>query len=345
MSESTQGERLQKVLANAGLGSRREIETLIREGKVTVNGQPVELGVRILGGEHITLNGRPISIKRTEAPQTRVLIYYKPEGELTTKSDPEGRPTIFKKLPRVEHARWIAVGRLDINTSGLILLTTDGNLAHQLMHPSSEIEREYAVRVLGEVKPEILQKLRDGVTLDDGPAHFERVEETGGTGANRWYHVVLKEGRNREVRRLWESQGLTVSRLMRVRYGPIRLPPRLGRGHFQELTPREIAELMTLVGMDVPESLSLTEKKAGQGREPAAARERTSQADKPQHNTAQRSTPERGTQQRSTPQRSTPQRSKPAEKGRGGTERKPLRNTRQESVHAPKRPSGGRKKR
>lgn len=253
MTDDGQGQRLQKVLANSGLGSRREIESLIREGRVTVNGKTAELGQRIKGGERITLNGRPVSVRRTHAPASRVILYHKPEGELTTRSDPEGRLTIFRHLPTLEHARWIAVGRLDINTSGLILLTTDGELAHRLMHPSGGIEREYAVRILGEPGDEVLRRLLDGVELDDGPARFDRIEPAGGQGANRWYHVVLHEGRNREVRRLWESQGLTVSRLMRIRFGPVRLPPRLGRGRFRELTPGQVAELMRQVGMEAPE--------------------------------------------------------------------------------------------
>ncbi|MFN2310220.1 MAG: pseudouridine synthase, partial [Gammaproteobacteria bacterium] len=192
-------ERLQKVLARAGLGSRREIEGWIQAGRIQVDGVTAELGVQVSAGTAITVDGKPITLAAPEA--TRVIAYHKPIGEITTRSDPEGRPTVFDQLPRLQQGRWIAVGRLDISTSGLLLLTNDGELANRLMHPSRELEREYAVRVFGEIDGLILERLLEGVELDDGPAHFRSVRDAGGGGANRWYHVVLGEGRNREVRR------------------------------------------------------------------------------------------------------------------------------------------------
>lgn len=243
------GERVQKVLASAGLGSRREIEGWIREGRVTIDGTPATLGTRMQRHARVRVDGKPVSLKRLQAAPRQVLLYYKPEGELTTRRDPEGRPTVFDALPRPEKGgRWVSIGRLDINTSGLLLLTTDGALAHALMHPSTGVEREYAVRVHGHPDAETLDRLRTGVELEDGPAKFERIAEAGGDGANRWYHVVLREGRNREVRRLWESQRLEVSRLMRIRYGPIELPKSLSRGHYREATPAEVRALVAITG-------------------------------------------------------------------------------------------------
>ncbi len=239
-------ERLQKILARAGLGSRREIEDWIRHGRVAVNGRTAKLGDQAGPDDRITLDGRPVRIRPAER---RVILYHKPAGEVCTRRDPEGRPTVFRNLPKVKGARWIAVGRLDLNTSGLMLFTTDGELANRLMHPSQEIEREYAVRVLGEVPPEILEALRQGVELEDGLARFESITDAGGEGANHWYHVVLREGRYREVRRLWEAAGVTVSRLMRIRFGPVRLPRNLRTGHWRELTGRELNALLTAAGM------------------------------------------------------------------------------------------------
>lgn len=259
-------ERLQKVLARAGYGSRREIERLIEAGRLTVNGRIAVLGEAVSLQDEIALDGRrlPVSVDR-DTPR-RVLIYHKPEGEICTRSDPEGRATVFERLPKLRTGRWISIGRLDINSAGLLLLTTDGDLAHRLMHPSREIEREYAVRVLGTVTPEQIAQLRRGVELDDGPARFRDVIDAGGHGANHWYHVVLTEGRNREVRRLWESQGLAVNRLIRVRYGPIALPRSLRAGKWADLDDAQMLALATAAGLDVRSA----KKRAAKPRSPAA---------------------------------------------------------------------------
>jgi len=234
-------QRLHKLLAAQGLGSRRQIESLIREQRISVNGQPAEIGAQVRGDERILIDGKPI---RLDAPAPcRVLVYHKPLGEVTTRSDPEGRATVFTRLPRLHQGRWIAIGRLDISTQGLLLFSTDGELSNKLMHPSSEIEREYAVRVLGTVDETVLQRLREGIELDDGPARFDRIDDAGGRGANHWYHVILREGRNREVRRLWEAAGLQVSRLIRVRYGPVTLARSIRPGRWREL---ELDEMQTL---------------------------------------------------------------------------------------------------
>lgn len=243
-----QGEKLQKVLANAGFGSRREIEGWIERGRITVNGEVASLGIRVSEDDRILIDGKEFNPPK-HIQKTRVIIYHKPVGEICSRKDPEGRETIFDHLPRIQRGRWITVGRLDINTSGLLILTTNGELANRLMHPSSEVEREYAVRVLGEVQNETLQKLRDGVQLEDGMASFDNIVEAGGEGANHWYHVILKEGRNREVRRLWEAAGHTVSRLSRVRYGPITLPRHLKQGRWQDLPLKQILGLAKMVGM------------------------------------------------------------------------------------------------
>ena len=245
-------ERLQKVLARAGLGSRRQIEDWIRDGRVEVNGKPAELGLKVTGSERIVVDGRKVHLKTSGPAETEVLLYHKPAGEICSRSDPEGRTTVFSGLPKTHGGRWISVGRLDINTSGLLLFTTDGELAHRLMHPSQEIEREYAVRLLGEVSMPVLERLIQGVQLEDGFARFTAIEESGGGGANRWYHVIIKEGRNREVRRLWESQGLTVSRLSRVRYGPIILERKLRPGKYRPLSARELKQLYQAAGLKSP---------------------------------------------------------------------------------------------
>ncbi len=239
-------ERLQKFLARAGLGSRRQIEDWIQAGRLTINGKVARLGDKVSGVELVRLDGRPVT---ANPPRRRVLAYYKPAGELTTRSDPEGRPTVFDRLPVLRSGRWIAVGRLDLNTQGLLLLTTDGELANRLMHPAAGIEREYAVRVLGTVAEAALQQLREGVMLADGLARFDAIGDGGGSGVNHWYHVILREGRNREVRRLWESQGIAVSRLLRVRYGPIVLRRGLRPGRWDELDAEQTASLLTAAGM------------------------------------------------------------------------------------------------
>lgn len=243
------GERLQKVLANAGLGSRREIEGWIAEGRVRVNGKPAGLGDRLTPGDKVSLDGRPVRLASADNNERYVILYNKPEGEVVTRTDPEGRRTVFSSLPPIKAGRWIAIGRLDINSTGLILFTNDGELANQLMHPSHNIEREYAVRVLGEVTDDMLRQLVNGVQLDDGPARFEEVVSSGGEGANRWFHVVLMEGRKREVRRMWEAVGVKVSRLKRVRFGPIFLDSVVKAGQWRPLTAEERKELLRVAGV------------------------------------------------------------------------------------------------
>ncbi|CAM8637949.1 RsuA 16S rRNA uridine-516 pseudouridylate synthase and related pseudouridylate synthases [Burkholderiales bacterium] len=240
--------KLHKVLADAGVGSRREMEELILAGRVSVNGTPAHIGQRIVHSDQVKVNGKPIRIQ-VEPPPVRVLAYHKPAGEIVTKSDPQQRVTVFRQLPPVKFGRWITVGRLDVSTEGLLLFTTSGELANRLMHPRSEIEREYAVRVFGELSPEALQQMRDGVVLDDGPAHFDNIMEAGGEGANRWWRVTLKEGRNREVRRIFDAVGVTVSRLIRIRYGMVALPPGLKRGQSADLSAESVTELMASVGL------------------------------------------------------------------------------------------------
>jgi 23S rRNA pseudouridine2605 synthase len=245
-------ERIQKVLAQAGYGSRREIERLIGQGSIVVNGKVASLGDQIDPEKKhkIEIAGKLVAITQGQKSRPRVIAYHKPVGEVTTRSDPEGRPTVFDHLPKMSAGRWISIGRLDLNTSGLLLFTNDGELANKLMHPSSEVSRTYAVRVRGAVSQEILKRLQEGVELEDGRAAFETISDQGGTGQNHWYHVTLKEGRNREVRRLWESQGLEVSRLMRIAYGPVELRRDLRQGRWMELDPRSMTRLYTSVGLD-----------------------------------------------------------------------------------------------
>ena len=245
-------ERLQKALARAGYGSRRQLETIISEGRVSVNGSIAVLGTKIEKKDTVVLDGQLVPPAMLFEQARLVIAYHKPEGEVCTRNDPEGRPTIFDRLPKIAQGRWIAVGRLDINTSGLILVTTDGELANRLMHPSSGIDREYLVRVHGDVTEEQLERLVDGVILDDGPARFTdivRHSEADPDRRNQWFYVALMEGRNREVRRLWESQGLQVNRLKRVRYGCIFLPSFLKQGHFVELGQKEVDDLGKLVDL------------------------------------------------------------------------------------------------
>lgn len=240
-------EKIQKILANAGLGSRRQIETWLTDKRISINGIIAKLGDRIEGTEHISIDGRDVKLVKTHTKKSRILLYHKPEGEICSRSDPEGRPTVFDRLPLLRNSRWITVGRLDFNTSGILLLTNDGDLANRLMHPSSEIEREYAVRVKGEVSPAMLTKLRKGVKLEDGYAQFNTVVDAGGEGTNHWYHVVVKEGRNRVVRRLWESQNIVVSRLIRIRFGMLELPREVRRGKWKELDHEEVMTFMQSV--------------------------------------------------------------------------------------------------
>lgn len=241
-------ERLHKVLANAGLGSRRLLEQRIQNGEISVNGTPATIGLSVKSGDRVEIDGKLFVVIRDDAEQAQVLVYHKPEGVVTTREDPEGRPTVFEQLPRLKGQRWIAVGRLDINTTGLLLLTTDGNLANALMHPSSEIEREYICRVHGEVPDEVLERLKAGIELDDGPAHFDDIGVISRSGSHSWFRVVIKEGRNREVRRLWDAAGFLVSRLKRVRYGTVELPRPLKRGHSQELDAEDTKALRELCG-------------------------------------------------------------------------------------------------
>ena len=244
-------ERLQKVLAASGVGSRREMEEWINNGWVQVNGHVAVLGEKITPEDQVTVKGSAIKLKWADR-LPRIILYYKQEGEIVSRDDPQGRVSIFDRLPQAASSRWVAIGRLDINTSGLLILTTSGELVQRFAHPSFEVEREYAVRVLGELTQEQMDALSEGVMLDDGLARVERIYEQGGEGANKWYNVVLKEGRNREVRRLFESQGLTVSRLVRVGFGPIGLPNRLKRGQFYELNPMEVANIMKWADMLLP---------------------------------------------------------------------------------------------
>lgn len=243
------GERIQKVLARGGVGSRREIERWIDEGRLKINGDIVKLGDRLKVGDYLQLNDRVMHWEKFAIQPTRVLLYHKPTGEVVTRRDPQGRPVVFSQLPVLETARWISVGRLDINTSGLLLVTNNGELANKLMHPSTKVEREYAVRILGNVSDETLEKLKKGVELEDGVAKFDAIRFFGGEGANKWYHVIVSEGRNRLVRRLWEAQEVIVSRLMRVRYGPVVLPERLKTGAIYELTDKELDLLFDFAGL------------------------------------------------------------------------------------------------
>lgn len=251
-------ERLQKVLAHLGLGSRREIEIWIEAGQVSVNGRVAQLGDQVAGTDRVRVRGKQVRLRITQ--RRRALAYHKPQGEVTTRKDPQGRSTVFARLPILAEGRWIVIGRLDFTTAGLLLFTNDGALANALMHPSSQVEREYAVRVRGEVSAETLARLQTGVTLEDGLARFETLVAVGGSGANRWYRVRLREGRNREVRRLWESQGVAVSRLIRTRYGPLELGRFLRLGRWRELERDELRALYAAAGLELKRA-SRTSKK------------------------------------------------------------------------------------
>lgn len=239
-------EKIQKVLARAGLASRREIERWVAEGRVSVNGKIATLGLRVGAKDELKVDGKPVSIKKLVSQSPRVLLYNKPVGEICTRTDPEGRPTVFDNLPELPAGRWIVIGRLDINTSGLLLFTTDGELANKLMHPSSLMDREYVVRVMGQVEDEAIERLKSGVMLEDGEARFTDitpVKNKKEDAINQWFYCVLIEGRNREVRRLWESQGYKVSRLKRVRFGPVNLVAKIKEGMWTELSEKEVEGL------------------------------------------------------------------------------------------------------
>ena len=276
MASSAPGERIQKTLAAAGHGSRRDIEAWIEAGRVTVNGKPARLGQKLNGRERVMLDGRRLELEASA--HHRHLMYYKPIGEITSRRDEKGRKTVFNRLPSPGKARWISIGRLDITTQGLLIMTTDGELAHRLMHPSYELERRYAVRVLGNVSEAQLQQLQQGVELDDGPAHFDSIvpqqQDRGGRDevANSWYQVSLREGRNREVRRMFEAVKLTVSRLIRVGYGPVVLDRHLVRGRHRPLTPREIELLYASVGLG-PKAKSTRQAGGEKTEKPAARRD------------------------------------------------------------------------
>ena len=246
-------ERLQKILAASGVGSRRQMEEWISNGWVQVNGKTAQLGDKVSPDDQVSVKGNAIKLKWADR-LPRIILYYKQEGEIVSRDDPQGRVSIFDRLPQAASSRWVAIGRLDINTSGLLILTTSGELVQRFAHPKFEVQREYAVRVLGEVSREQMQQLTQGIMLEDGLAQVERISEQGGEGANKWYNVVIKEGRNREVRRIFEHIGLTVSRLVRVGFGPIGLPNRLKRGQFYELNPAEVAAILKWADMALPNS-------------------------------------------------------------------------------------------
>ncbi|WP_420554934.1 23S rRNA pseudouridine(2605) synthase RluB [Neptuniibacter marinus] len=240
-------EKIHKVLARSGIGSRREMERWIKDGRISVNNQVATLGDRIAEGDVVSVDGTIVNLIFDKQAERRVLVYNKPVGEICTRHDPEDRPTVFDHLPPLKEGRWIAIGRLDINTSGLLLFTTDGELANALMHPSAQIDREYAVRVLGSVDDALLKRLTDGVLLEDGMARFTDVQFFDGEGANKWYHCVVMEGKNREVRRLWESQEVQVSRLKRVRFGPIFLPSDVRAGTWKMMEDKEVKSLSQML--------------------------------------------------------------------------------------------------
>jgi len=250
--ENAPSQKLHKVLAQSGLGSRRMMEDWIREGKVTVNGAVAGIGARVVPADLIRIGRRIVRWPATHR-LPRVLVYHKPEGEIVTQDDPEGRTTVFERLPEVRGAKWLAVGRLDYNTSGLLIFTTSGELANRMMHPRFAVEREYAVRIVGELNPGQIERLKNGIELSDGPARCVSVEDEGGEGTNHWYRIVLREGRNRVVRRMFEALGLTVSRLMRVRFGVVALPPRLKRGQVSALPAAEVKDLLAWLEEHAPQ--------------------------------------------------------------------------------------------
>ncbi|YCH20006.1 pseudouridine synthase [Pseudomonas sp. D1-3] len=353
---SPAGEKLQKVLARMGLASRREIEAWITAGRVKVNGNDASLGQRVDLHDAISVDGR--LLRREEATETvrRVLIYNKPDGEICTRDDPEGRPTVFDRLPRPKEGRWINIGRLDINTTGLLMFTTDGELANRLMHPSYQMDREYAVRVRGEVDEEMIDRLKAGVMLEDGPAKFTDIKEApGGEGFNHWYHCVVMEGRNREVRRLWESQGLVVSRLKRVRFGPVFMTSDLPMGRWREMSQREVDILSEEVGLKpvaLPEMKEKTRDKLDRlqrkAAKPVGRGERPARSLRPANGgAAQRSSRdeqgERPSRAPRTPRgeaaRGTPVAERPRDVGKKPG--KPRGERAESSDRAPRKPAGG----
>lgn len=292
-AEPTQ--RLHKLLALAGLGSRRDMEALIETGRVTVNGAPATVGQGVTQYDLVRLDSRPLKLPFiAELPQ--VLIYHKPEGEIVSQDDPEGLASVFDKLPKIKNAKWIAIGRLDMNTSGLLIFTTSGELANRFMHPRYEVEREYAVRIFGELTDGQMTQLTEGIELEDGPANFDSIKPQGGEGANHWYQVILREGRNREVRRLFEAFQLPVSRLMRVRFGPVNLPPRVKRGQMLKLEQKEVVGLLEWADLPVPSAplrqLTQREKlKATTVFMPKVRKQRISALDRPPRDAADGSAP------------------------------------------------------
>lgn len=285
-------QRLHKLLALAGLGSRRDMELLIESGRVTVNGKPAVVGQGVTEHDVVRLDSRPLKLP-FEAELPQVLIYHKPEGEIVSQDDPEGRASVFDKLPKVKHGKWIAIGRLDMNTSGLLIFTTSGELANHFMHPRYEVEREYAVRIFGELTESQMTQLTEGIELEDGPASFDSIRPQGGEGANHWYQVILREGRNREVRRLFEAFQLPVSRLMRVRFGPVNLPPRVKRGTMLKLEQKEVVGLLEWAGLPVPNAplrqLTQREKdKATSVFVPKVRKQRVSALDRPPREVGER---------------------------------------------------------
>ncbi len=261
-----------------GFGSRREIERWIEQGRIKINGEVCGLGDRVKPGDWVHVDGRRVIVREHKPERTRVIMYHKPEGQVSTRSDPEGRPTVFDHLPKAGRARWISIGRLDINTSGLLLFTTNGELANRLMHPSNRIEREYAVRVKGTVTRDDLKRLLAEVMLEDGPAHFDDIQDGGGEGANHWYYVVIREGRKREVRRLWEAIGVQVSRLIRVRYGNVIMPKSLRKGRVKDLDAADIKQLTESVGLEIEPETRRTVKKQAPIRRKKVTRKKTGKA-------------------------------------------------------------------
>ncbi|CAD5109692.1 23S rRNA pseudouridine(2605) synthase RluB [Zestomonas carbonaria] len=346
MSESESrpgGEKLQKVLARIGLASRRDAEAWISEGRVKVNGVVATLGQRVDLHDAISVDGR--LLKREEVSETvrRVLIYNKPDGEICTRDDPEGRPTVFDRLPKLREGRWINIGRLDINTTGLLLFTTDGELANRLMHPSYQMDREYAVRVRGEVDEDMLERLKNGVMLEDGPARFTDIKEApGGEGLNHWYHCVVMEGRNREVRRLWESQGVVVSRLKRVRFGPVFLTSDLTMGRWREMGQSEVDILSEEVGLKpvlLPAMKEKTrdklERLQRKSAKPVGRASRQERVLRPAHGSGSRPDGER-------PARAPRDGERPARKPREGGAERPVRQPRGDAPERAPRPAGKR---